>query len=180
MTELIPRARNVRPGSVAPTRDRTVTARILRVEVLDELRAIMREPSALFFSIAMTVVAAATGNLELSGGVWLRLVTALVIGALPFALIGLAVGFLASPNATTAILNALYIPSAVAGGLWMPLDTLPVIIQRVAPYTPTYHLAQLGLVQLEGGGGASHLLALGATAVVGAALATVAYRHVRP
>lgn len=73
----------------------------------------------------------------------------LVAGALPFALLGLAVGFLASANATPAILHAVLIPSAVASGLWMPLELLPAPIQAVAPVLPTYHLAQLALAQLN-------------------------------
>lgn len=240
--------------------------RVLRVEVLDELRGILREPSALFFSIAMpvaffalfvswigdevtggvpvatsmlatfgtfgvvgvtllnpgigvaddrergwlrakavsatplpitlaakviatlpyavgvlgamTLVAAATGNLEMEPVRWLGLVSVLAVGALPFALLGLTVGFLASPNATTAILNAFYIPSAVAGGLWMPLDTLPELVRTIAPFTPTYHLAQLGLARIEAGGQvAGSIAALLLTALVGSLAAAVAYRH---
>lgn len=131
--------------------------------------------------VAMTAVAAATGNLDIGVAAWLRLAPTLVVGALPFALLGLTVGLLASPNATTAILNAFYIPSAVAGGLWMPLDTLPEFVQRIAPFTPTYHLAQLGLAQLEGGTlPLQHVLALLLVAATASCAALLAYRRARP
>jgi ABC-2 type transport system permease protein len=143
-------------------------------------KVIATVPYALGVLAAMTAVAAATGNLQIEVAEWARLVPVLIVGAVPFALLGLTVGFLASPNATTAILNAFYIPSAVAGGLWMPLETLPELVQRLAPFTPTYHLAQLGLAQLEGGGlPGRHVLALLLTAVVGSFAAAMAYRRAR-
>lgn len=130
---------------------------------------------------AMSGVAVLSGNFVADGGTWLRLLVVLVLGALPFALTGLAVGLVASPQTTTAVLNALLIPSAVASGLWMPLELLPELVQRVAPALPTYHLAQLGLAQLSGGGGAArHLLALLAWALAAAIVAGVAYGRSRP
>jgi hypothetical protein len=45
---------------------------------------------------------------------------------------------------------------------------------------PTYHLAQLAMVQIEGGPWVGHLVVLGVTAVVGAAAAAFAYRSARP
>lgn len=137
-------------------------------------------PHAIAVLVAMTLVAAAVAGTSVGLGTWLRLAGVLVIGALPFALLGMAVGFSASPNATTAILNAVFIPSAVASGLWMPLDSLPDVVQRVAPALPTYHLAQLALGQLDGSGGLDHLLALLATAGGAAVLAALAYRRLQP
>lgn len=137
-------------------------------------------PHALAVLLAMTAIGLAPGTVDLAAAAWARLATVLVIGALPFALIGLAVGFLASTNATTAILMALYIPSSVASGLWMPLEVLPETMQRLAPALPTYHLARLGLAQVDAEGGASHLAALVAMTVVAAGLASLAYRRSRP
>jgi len=159
-------------------RAKRVSATPLPVTLLAKVLATV--PYAAGVLAAMTAVAAATGNLDIRPGVWFRLVAVLIIGALPFALLGLAVGFLASPNAATAILNAMFIPSAVAGGLWMPLESLPDVVGAVAPFTPTYHLAQLGLAQLAGGGAADHVSGLLVMAVVGAGLAVVAYRRARP
>lgn len=250
------------------TPDRTVSARMLAVEVLDELRGIIREPTAWFFSVAMpvgffllfasmfgderqsgllagtymlttlgtfgvlavtlmnpgigvaedrdrgwlrakrvsavplpvtlaakviaalpyavgvlgamAVAAAATGGLEASPGTLLRIAAVLVVGALPFALLSLAIGFRVGPNAAAAILNGLLLPAAVVSGLWMPLEQLPDFLSAIATYLPTYHLSQLAMAQLEGGGWIDHALALLAFAAVAAVAAALSYRSARP
>ncbi len=136
-------------------------------------------PHACAVLLAMTAISAVTGTLHLDTVSWIRLVAALVVGGLPFALLGIAVGFLASPNGATAVLMAVFIPSAVASGLWMPLEMLPAGVQQVAPWLPTYHLAQLALAQMDGRLGLEHAAALLAFAALAAGAATVAYRHAR-
>lgn len=39
--------------------------------------------------------------------------------------------------------NLVYLPLAFASGIFLPLEQLPIFVQRVAPYLPTYHYAQL-------------------------------------
>jgi ABC-2 type transport system permease protein len=136
-------------------------------------------PYSLAVLLAMTGVAFAYGYLDVEFGVWVRLVAVLTVGALPFGLIGLAVGLRFSPNAATAILQALLIPMAVASGLWFPLEQLPAFIQGLAPGLPAYHLARLALAQVDGGAVGMHVVALGLTTVVAAVVAGLAYRHAR-
>lgn len=143
-------------------------------------RVVASLPYAIGILVAMTVASAVMGNLEITVIQWLLLVGALVLGSLPFALIGLAVGSLASGNATTAILNALVIPLAIASGLWFPLDTFPDWVATLALGLPTYHLAQLASAPLDPTiGWPVHVAALlGFTAVAGV-VATMAYRRSR-
>ncbi|CAN5857452.1 ABC transporter permease [soil metagenome] len=136
-------------------------------------------PYAVGVLLAMTVAAAATGSLDASPATLLRLGAVLMIGSLPFALLGMAIGFQAGANASAAILNAILMPSAIASGLWMPLEIMPDFIGRIAPFLPTYHLARLGLAQVNGGGVLEHVLVLLATTAVVAAIAAVSYRHAR-
>ncbi len=127
----------------------------------------------------MTGVALALGHLDLAGGAWLRVALVLSFGALPFGMLGLTVGLLATPNATTAILQALLVPLSIASGLWFPLEMLPGFVADLAPFLPPYHLAQLALAQIEGGSVLGHAFALVATTVVAAGLAGLAYRRLR-
>lgn len=160
-------------------RHKRVTATPVPVTLLAKVLATV--PYALGVLLAMTGVAAAQGHLDLTVGTWLRLAGVLVLAALPFSLVALAVGFLATPNAATAILNALYLPSAVASGLWMPLDQLPHVVgERIAPLLPTYHLAQLGLHQIGAGTASGHVLPLVVFTAVGAVAAGLAYRWAKP
>ena len=138
-------------------------------------------PYALAVLLAITAVAAALGTLAIDPWVWVRTVTVLTVAALPFSLLALAIGFRASPNAATAILNAFFIPSAVASGLWIPLEQLPAVVgERIAPLLPTYHLARLGLAQIGFGSVAGHVLPMLVFGVLSAVLAALAYRSARP
>ncbi|HEV7975067.1 ABC transporter permease [Amycolatopsis sp.] len=136
-------------------------------------------PYALAVLVAMAVAAALNGSLDAPIGKLLIIAVVLLLGSLPFTLLGLAVGFVASPNATSAILNAFMFPAAVLSGLWMPLEIMPAFVQHLAPFLPTYHLAQLAVAQLNGGPVLVHILVLLGMTVVTAALASVAYRRGR-
>lgn len=105
-----------------------------------------------------------------------RVIGVLLFGALPFSLFSLAIGAKLSPNAATAVLNAVLIPSVILSGLWFPLEMLPDLMARIAVYLPPYHLAQLALAQIDGGAVWGHVAYLAVTTIVGAIAAALAYR----
>lgn len=129
--------------------------------------------------LAMTATAAVTGALDAPAPALLRILAVLAAGALPFALLSLAIGFQTGSGAAAAVLNAILMPSVVLSGLWMPLKIMPAFFGDVAPFLPTYHLARLTLAQLTGAPVLTHVLALLGTTIVTAALAAVSYRHAR-
>jgi ABC-2 type transport system permease protein len=139
-------------------------------------------PYALISVVAISVASLVIAGPVLGFGTWLRIVGVLLVGSLPFALLSLAVGFVASSNAAVAILNAILFPMTIASGLWVPLEMMPGFVQAVVPFLPMWHLSQLALAQLTGAGGPdqlSHLVALLVSTVVAAALAGFAYRNLR-
>lgn len=136
-------------------------------------------PYAVVTLVAMTLVSLAVAGPVVGIVSVLRLIGVLLLGGLPFALLSLAVGFVASPNAAVAILNALLFPMVIASGLWFPLDYMPGFIQAIAPFLPTYHLSRLALAQLTGADVTVNVLALLLTTVVAGALAGWAYRSLR-
>lgn len=140
-------------------------------------KALATVPFVVGILVAMTAASAALGVLQVTVGEWVLLMAALVVGSQSFALLGLAVGALASPNATTAILNAIIIPLSIASGLWFPLEAMPAWVADVALILPTYHLAQLAAVPLEGGPWLIHLLVLGAFTILSGLLAALAWRR---
>ncbi|GAA5020401.1 ABC transporter permease [Kitasatospora paranensis] len=127
----------------------------------------------------MGVAAAAFGTLHASAWALLRVAAVLLLGTVPFTLFSVAVGLRFRTGATIALLNAVLFPLAVLSGLWIPIRLLPSAVRRIAEFLPTYHLAQLGLAQLDGGTVAIHVLALVVTTAVAAAVATAAYRRAR-
>ena len=98
----------------------------------------------------------------------------------PFVALGLFIGYIAGPNSAAAISNIIFLPLSFASGLFVPLDFLPGVVQRVAPYLPAYHVGQLGWTWLGAGDGAGlprHVLWLAGYTAIFLALATIAYRR---
>lgn len=163
-------------------RTRMVSATPLPVIVAAKVVATV--PHAIAVVVLMTVVATTIGGASLEPLAWLRLVAVLVVGSLPFALLGVAVGALASSAAASAVLQATLFATAIGSGLWFPLSMMPGWLQAVAPFLLPYHLSRLGTAQIApelvgaGDAGTSVLILLAATAVLGA-FATWALRRAR-
>ncbi|MGW6929997.1 ABC transporter permease [Lentzea sp. NPDC054927] len=136
-------------------------------------------PYAAGVLLAMMATAAITGSLDAPVPALLRMLAVLVVGALPFALLSLAIGFQVGSGAAAAVLNAILIPSAVVSGLWMPLSMMPGFFTDIARFLPTYHLAGLARAQLTGGPVLTHALVLLGSTILAAGLAAVSYRHAR-
>jgi ABC-2 type transport system permease protein len=84
-----------------------------------------------------------TAGVSESPATWAGMIVKLLIGALPFLLLGFAIGYLFSPNAAPAVVNLVFFPMSFASGVFVPLQFLPSFVRDIAPYMPTYHLAQL-------------------------------------
>jgi ABC-2 type transport system permease protein len=120
------------------------------------------------------------GGVRLPAGAWIQLFATLLLGAVPFCAIGLALGYFAGPNSSPAIVNLVYLPLSFASGLWIPMEILPTAIKTMAPWLPPYHLGQLALAAVGAGrGGATwaHALALAGFALIGLGVALVGYRR---
>jgi ABC-2 type transport system permease protein len=100
---------------------------------------------ALVIVVMMSALAAAFGDVRLATAQWLGLAGILVAGALPFCLMGLALGLWLSPNAAPAVLNLVYLPLGFLSGLWIPSTMFPGWLQSLAEWLPPYHLAALAL-----------------------------------
>lgn len=137
-------------------------------------------PYAVAVLVAMTVAAVLVASMSLDLAVLTRVFAVLVLGALPFSLFSLAVGARAGTNASAAILNGVLMPMAIASGLWFPHEIMPDWVVGIGELLPTYHLARLAIVQIEGGPWLGHLAVLCVTTLVGALAAAVAYRSARP
>jgi ABC-2 type transport system permease protein len=134
---------------------------------------------ALLICALMFTFAIAAAGVRLSLGTWLRLTVSLLLGLMPFATIGFAIGYWAGPNSAAPIAQFGYMLLSFASGLLVPLEGLPSFVQRIAPYLPTYHYAHLAwsAVGADDGKLAQHLIWLLATALVFGALAVWGYRR---
>jgi ABC-2 type transport system permease protein len=105
------------------------------------VRFAARLVSGTLFGLASAGVVALTGvattDAHLSPVRWVGLVVALAIGAVPFALLGVALGYWASPRGALPVANILYLVLAFAGGLWTTPAHLPSAVASVSPFVPT-------------------------------------------
>jgi ABC-2 type transport system permease protein len=105
--------------------------------------------TSLIFAVAivvlMSVLAESFGGVRLAPAAWLALLGTLMLGAIPFCALGMAIGSLAGPNSAPGIVNLIYLPMSFAAGLAIPIEMMPSSIAHIAPFLPTYHLGRLAL-----------------------------------
>jgi ABC-2 type transport system permease protein len=105
------------------------------------VRLAARLGSAALFGCAAAVVLVATAlvatNASLSAQRWVGLALVLLAGTIPFAFLGIALGYWAPPKAALPLANLLYLVLAYAGGLWIRPSGLPDAVKGVSRFLPT-------------------------------------------
>lgn len=130
-------------------------------------KLVMAMGFAAVIALMLGVVAHVFGGVRLSPGTWALLWIVDVLGVLPFCALGLWMGTLVGGNAAPAVVNLVYLPMAFLSGLWIPLNVLPELLQRLAPLWPAYHLGQVALKVVDRDAGRPLALHLGVLAAVG-------------
>lgn len=138
--------------------------------------------SALAFGAAsaacVVAVALLAVNPELPVEAWLELAVTLLAGSIPFALLGIALGYLASPRGALPIANVAYLALSYGGGLWTGPENLPHAVEAISGLLPTRAYADLlASTALELPVAAHAWLVLALYAVAAGCLAAWAYRR---
>lgn len=135
-----------------------VTLRVLPVSA--SVRFAGRVLVAMAFCVAalvpVLVVAGLTTAIRLGPGASVGYLGAVLLGAVPFGLMGITLGYAASPKAALPIANIGFLLLSFLGGLFVPLEQLPGFVAEVAPYLPSRHYLDLVLGTIGGredGGG---------------------------
>jgi ABC-2 type transport system permease protein len=128
--------------------------------------------------LVVFVIAATALHAHLSIGAWIMAALGLWVGIIPFALIAILIGQFAKPSFAQPLFMVTFLGLAILGGLWVPLDILPVWVSNVAQVAPSYWLNKLGQMGagLTGNIGTPALV-LGSWTLVLAALITWRYRR---
>ncbi|WP_251423555.1 MULTISPECIES: ABC transporter permease [Lactococcus] len=92
--------------------------------------------------VILFVTAFVWQGVSLSLGEYIGTTVLLLIGSIPFVLIGLLIGHLGSAAQPVGMI--FYLSLSFLGGLWMPVEAMPENIQSFARVLPTYSLANLG------------------------------------
>jgi ABC-2 type transport system permease protein len=102
---------------------------------------------SLFMVVPTLIVVYALGvtvlGVHLSATIWLQVFLGSWLSALPFAALGLVVGYLSRPDSIQQINGLVFFLLALLGGLWLPVENMPSIMRTIAHYTPTYWAVQV-------------------------------------
>ncbi len=105
------------------------------------VRFAARSISAAGYGVAsaglVAAAAVATTDARLGPARWAALAVGLAAGGVPFALLGIALGYWVSPRGALPAANLLYLVLSFAGGLWTTPDHLPPSVASISPLVPT-------------------------------------------
>ncbi len=92
------------------------------------------------FSIAFIFIGGVLINgVSLSASQWLMSGCWILIGSLPFLGIGVLVGTMKRVDTASGVSNVLYMLLAITGGMWMPMEVLPKVVQTISVWLPAYN-----------------------------------------
>ncbi|MBV8491270.1 MAG: ABC transporter permease, partial [Candidatus Eremiobacteraeota bacterium] len=128
-------------------------------------------------ALCVATVACIFSHVDLGVVAWLRVLASMLLGGVPFVLIGITIGYWASARAAIPIATALNLLLAYAGGLWMPPSDLPGFVQQISPYLPTRMFAELLWSVPHDGDALQPIIGLAIYAAIFGALAVMGYRR---
>lgn len=81
---------------------------------------------------------------------WGRLFVAVVAGAVPMAMFGVAIGYWSPVSAALPVANILYLVLSFGGGLFLRPEAMPDVIDTVSRLLPTRHIGELAWASVLG------------------------------
>jgi ABC-2 type transport system permease protein len=100
--------------------------------------------------ILVEAVGAGFGDVRLGAGAWVGLTVLLWVTSLPFAVLGVFIGFLVATEAAFPVVTGLMFVLGYFGGLFKPVNEMPGALQVVAHLTPSYQQVALAVGSLDG------------------------------
>jgi ABC-2 type transport system permease protein len=104
--------------------------------------------SSVILTVPALVLVAAAGilvnHVALGAGQLLAVVLALAVGSIPFAAVGLLIGYLLDADSAQGGMVLVYFSAAILGGLFAPLEAFPDWLATIGHVLPSSHLASLG------------------------------------
>jgi ABC-2 type transport system permease protein len=100
-------------------------------------------------SIAALYIAGASLGVSLSAGEWLKMTGLMLVGLIPFAALGIALGHVLTPDSIGPAMGGGVSLFALLGGTWFPLSSHG-FLHDLGQYLPSYWLVQASHVALGG------------------------------
>lgn len=92
---------------------------------------------------AVFAIGAGVDRVRLSAATWALVALGCWAGALPFAALGLVIGYVARPDSVQQIGGLLYLLLSLFGGLWIPVEAMPRLMRAISEWTPAYWVSQM-------------------------------------
>ncbi|MEV4412744.1 ABC transporter permease [Catellatospora sp. NPDC049609] len=95
--------------------------------------------------IPLLALAVTTTDLNLSPAQWPLWLGSVLLGAIPFGLLGMAIGYRFPAQAAMALANIVFMLMAFLGGLFVPAEQLPAGVRDIVAFLPTHEYQHLVL-----------------------------------
>ena len=127
--------------------------------------------------VLVCLTGALAKSVSLSMAQWSLMVASMWLGTVPFAALGIVLGYAIGADASFVATYGLYMTMSAIGGLWVPPAVMPQTLRDIAVWLPTNRLADLGW-RVAGGSmpALSSMLVLLAWTVGLSAVGLAAYR----
>ena len=102
-------------------------------------------------SVAVVFVAGAIDGVQMTPATWLLTGVLAWAASFVFAAFGLFMGYLLPSENVMQFIGPVLAVFSLFGGLFVPLSLLPSAMQDIAPYMPTYGVAEIARFPLVGG-----------------------------
>ncbi len=158
-------------------------ARQLRVTPLSPMAYVFGKAAmAVLVTLPAVLLVALLGitlhHVQLSAEAWTGFVLGTWLGSIPFAALGIFMGYLLDTQSAQGGTMIVYLGLALLGGMWFPYQVMPHAMQTIARVLPSYHFADLGWNAVAGRWvGWGNIQVLAAYTIVFGGLAMRRYRR---
>ncbi|TDV54155.1 ABC transporter permease [Actinophytocola oryzae] len=94
--------------------------------------------------VLVPLIGAVAEGVSLDAAGWLRVTVGIWLAVIPFALIGLFVGQIGTPESMQPIMSITMMAMSLLGGIFIPIDTMPGWLTTISHLLPSYWLGQVG------------------------------------
>lgn len=104
------------------------------------------------FSIVVIFIAGVLLNgVSLTALEWIMCGCWILLGSLPFLGIGVLIGTMKRVDTASGVSNVIYMLLAITGGMWMPMEVLPKMVQAISIWLPAYNYGNGAWEIIRGG-----------------------------
>ncbi|MFD1179578.1 ABC transporter permease [Paenibacillus puldeungensis] len=89
-------------------------------------------------------------GVSLSISEWILSGLWILIAAIPFLALGTLIGSMKRADTASGISNVLYLLLALGGGMWMPMEIFPKVMQQIGKWLPSYNYGNGAWMIIQG------------------------------